>query len=324
MTSQPFTVEETNLSQAWAKVMLRLLDKGVTEIQPLVVTIQLPQGKPVESPEIRRVADETLERFEKPLCDTTANTIFPHSYWTPGADRQQLFDRYSRVLPRLRKHTLNQHRPNQYGLYFERLMAHGTGQVNQLKHIIETWQGGNHRRSALQAVIFDPVQDHTHQRMRGFPCLQQVTFAPAPEGLTVMGFYGVQYIFDRAYGNYLGLCRLGQFMAYEMGLPLVRMLCVTGIAELGTTTKAHLKDMAQTLQTILPQQEDLPAVVPAVLSTMPSPAHRSIAAKERPPSSKGSPQGRIKRRAKPGKQRQGKQKPERAVARAIESYVGTR
>ena len=32
------------------------------------------------------------------------------------------------------------------------------------------------------------------------------------------GFYATQYVVERAYGNYLGLCRLGEFMAHEMGL----------------------------------------------------------------------------------------------------------
>ena len=46
------------------------------------------------------------------------------------------------------------------------------------------------------------------------------------------GFYATQYLVERAYGNYLGLCRLGAFVAHELGVPLLRMTCFTCIAEL--------------------------------------------------------------------------------------------
>jgi hypothetical protein len=44
-------------------------------------------------------------------------------------------------------------------------------------------------------------------------------------------FYATQYMVERAYGNYVGLCRLGQFVAHEMERHLVRVTCFTGIAE---------------------------------------------------------------------------------------------
>ena len=186
------------------------------EIAPLSVVIRgFPDGEPMEVAPIRELLDDALGADEKALsCHEVANTIFPNSLWNPRADRQQLYERYRRIMPRVLRD-----RRNRYGVYFQRLIAFGhdaayEGGVNQLEHIIQTWHGGNHRRSALQAAIFDPRKDHTNQRMRGFPCLQQVAFAPqAPEGLAVTGFYATQYIFERAYGNYLGLCRLGRFMA---------------------------------------------------------------------------------------------------------------
>jgi hypothetical protein len=249
MKSEPYVLVEENLSHAWARVMLHLLSKGVSEVSPLVVNIHLTNNQPVEAEAVRALADIELAKFGKPLCETTAGTIFPKSLWTPAAGPEALFTRYDRILPRLRKCPLNH-----YGIYFERLIKHG-GSVNQLDHILKTWKKGNHRRSALQALIFDPSRDHTDQRMRGFPCLQQVMFVPEPDGLVVSGVYGVQYIFDRAYGNYLGLCRLGQFMAHEMGLPLIRLQCVTTIAELGTPNKAQLQPLAAALNDLVPDAE---------------------------------------------------------------------
>jgi hypothetical protein len=42
----------------------------------------------------------------------------------------------------------------------------------------------------------------------------------------------MQYLFERAYGNYLGLVRLGRFMAHEMGLQLERVVCMAAVAKL--------------------------------------------------------------------------------------------
>ena len=99
----------------------------------------------------------------------------------------------------------------------------------------------------LQIGVFDPGSDHSAAAQLGFPCLQHVTFAPTDEGLTVNGFYATQYLVERAYGNYVGLCRLGQFVAHEIQLPLVRMTCFTGIAEC---------DMAKTKLTKLLAMKD--------------------------------------------------------------------
>ena len=54
------------------------------------------------------------------------------------------------------------------------------------------------------------------------------------------GFYATQHVYEKAYGNYLGLCRLGQFVAHELGLRLVRMTCVTALAKLGGVGKAEI------------------------------------------------------------------------------------
>src|SRR5262249_6257528 len=125
---------------------------------------------------------------------------------------------------------------NRNGLYFERMIAYGAAEerINQLEHVIQTYRGDNHRRSALQITIFDPHSDHTNQRQRGFPCLQSVSIAPLSSGdLAITGYYPVQYVFAKAYGNYLGLCRLGKFMAHELQLQAVRMTCIAAVAVRG-------------------------------------------------------------------------------------------
>ena len=82
----------------------------------------------------------------------------------------------------------------------------------------------------------------------GFPCLHQVTFTPVgTSGLTVTGFYTMQHILDRAYGNYIGLYRLGQFVSKQLSLNLVKMTCVASTARLGNPNKGDVAELADKL-----------------------------------------------------------------------------
>ena len=247
--SNPVTVMANNLSVVWGRAFVDVFHAG--EISPLVVQINcLNNEEPSEITDIRDALDATLYEEAGGLsCDQVANTIFPISLWNPDTHRNELYKRYFRISDRILRH----HR-NRNGVYFQRLISFGGGAciqngVNQLEHVIETWHKGNHRRSALQAAVFDPCTDHTHQRQRGFPCLQQVAFAPIGNGgLSVTGFYATQYILERAYGNYLGLCRLGRFMAHEMNLRLDRVTCIASVALLSRTTKRALKGLARQVE----------------------------------------------------------------------------
>ena len=257
MGKGPMIIEERNLSVAWGKAFLKVLEAN--EVAPLVVAIKdLDGGEPRELPAVRDALDQMLDAQGKGSCHTVANTIFPSGMWNPEAGREELFDRYLGMCQHLRKH-----KGNKYGLYFQRLIAfgcdnNGEGGFNQLDHILTTWNGGNHRRTALQASLFDPLKDHTNQRQRGFPCLQQVSFAPTgTDGLSITGFYATQYVIERAYGNYLGLCRLGQFMAHEMGLRLDLVTCIATPAK-RDCPKFHLQGLTRSVRDALAQ---LPAEV---------------------------------------------------------------
>ncbi len=224
-------IEDDSISRAWVRALSSLLVPGVDALAPLAVTVRLNgEGSPPTVPTVGEAINEALRFRSKPLSCTTANLIFPN-IWNPSRPRHELYERYLKMIPKIRTEPLNR-----YGVYFERLIAHGPEGAprNQLEYIISAYASGNHRSSALQASILDPARDHTNQRRRGFPCLQQVSFLPDPvEGLTVTGYYATQDIIDRAYGNYLGLWRLGRFVAHEINVPFGRMTCVAATARLG-------------------------------------------------------------------------------------------
>lgn len=242
--SRPLLIEETNLSRAWAKVFLHVIDNPGQEISPLIVTISgfTDDGIPKEEQAIRDALDSSLVGKDKQEVRTVANTIFPYSLWNRAkSDRNKLFEKYLEALPRYK--ALEPWK-NRYGIYFERLIAFGSGPEdgNQLEYIISQYNSrASVRRSMLQASIFDPARDHVTTAQVPFPCLQHVSFVPQNEGktLTINAFYATQQIFEKAYGNYLGLCRLGNFMAHEMGLTFERMNCFIGVAKLDTITKSN-------------------------------------------------------------------------------------
>ncbi len=272
MRSEPLFIDTGNISVAWAKALCRVIDRGISALTPLVVSITDfdEEQLPLENGELRRALDCSLKIYGKGLSvETVAGTIFPHTFWRPGVPRDRLFHRYRRMIPRL-KHD----RRNYNGLYFERLTAFpgAPAEGNQLECILQCYHNGVRRKPALQASLFDPIsefsahaaaifdpsRDLTMQPQRGFPCLQQVAFAPDAEHqtLSMSAFYASQYLFKRAYGNYLGLCRLGRFMAHEMGLRLDRLTCYIGYAHLDDTPgKTKLRELASSLRSALPDPD---------------------------------------------------------------------
>jgi hypothetical protein len=86
---------------------------------------------------------------------------------------------------------------------------------------------------ALQASIYDPVRDQTEARQH-FPCLQHVAFVPdfTRKTISLNAFYAMQLLFAKAYGNWLGLMRLGTFVGGQVGLRFDRLHCFTGIQKM--------------------------------------------------------------------------------------------
>lgn len=238
-------IEDDNLSIAWARALRLAAARGRSEVAPLIVSITGfdASGAFREDDSIRSALGTVLATKNHQSVDTVASTIFPASLWNPARHRQDLFARYQRISRRVRHAS----RENSRGIYFERMIQGGAnGRENQLEWIIKNYQSRRGvRRSALQVAIFDPKQDHSASALIGFPCLQHVTFAPTKAGLCMNAFYATQFLVERAYGNYVGLCRLGRFVAHELKRPLVKMTCFTGIAQCDES-KADIRTLLAT------------------------------------------------------------------------------
>jgi hypothetical protein len=253
-------IAEDSLSVAWAKALIRVQSRKPSELSPLVVSVtSFPNGEPTEDASLRKALDAFLVSHAKPMPSSgeSASTIFPYRSWLRQGrpPRADFFDWYlKRRLPSVRARNPK----NVYGTYFERMIGFSPDPgSNQLENIIVQWhrRATAHRprprRSALQVIVGDPLRDLTGQALRGFPCLQQVSFSYDDSGgLGVSAYYPTQYIVDRAYGNYLGLSHLGAFMAHELGLSLVRLNCIVTHPTLGTPSKTAIhaiSDMAHDL-----------------------------------------------------------------------------
>ncbi len=238
MSKVAFTTTHENLSMAWAETLLAMMEPRMEELTPAVITIRdFEEGNAVEDSFIRNRLDDELRKVGKRSCSEVSHTIFPESLWNKSIndDGEHMFARFNNIWPRVRK---AQPAANKSGTYFQRLTSFRSqnekeGGINQLRHVIDTYKyHKNHRRSALLATVFDPALDHSHAPILGFPCLHQVSFTPVgTNGLCVTGYYAMQYQFEKAYGNYLGLCNLGQFMAHYMGLKLEQVTCIASVAK---------------------------------------------------------------------------------------------
>ncbi|WP_187427595.1 thymidylate synthase [Comamonas sp. Z1] len=237
----PLLVDEPDISRAWAKAVLHVIEHAGSEVSPLILSVHgFDEGKKIpETEPIRLALDRLLSRKGIRSVDDVAFTIFPQRLWQLAqGDRKALFQYYKDAFPRYQ--AMNA-RDNRRGLYFERMTGYGRGPCdgNQLEWILSQFEAREGvRRSMFQASVFDPERDHVADAQLQFPCLQHVSFEPTKQGLVVNAFYATQQLFVKAYGNYLGIAQLGAFMAHEMKTKFLRMNVVVGVAKFERISKS--------------------------------------------------------------------------------------
>lgn len=254
---------EPSLSKAWARAFLMFMERQDRRFAPFMVSIAAgPDGNPVEDEDLRNALDACLDEVGQQSVEVVAKTIFPAAIWRRvNGDRQKLYAYYREYLPDYVAMAPNK---NSHGLYFARLIGFGldpkTGEQekhlpvanlpsggNQLEFIIDACKPGA-QSMALQAVIFDPVRDQVKER-RGFPCLQHLTFVRDNdrETLSLNAFYALQSFFVKSYGNWLGLLRLGAFVASQTGLRFEKLNCFAGIQQMRSGCRPKQGDLLDRL-----------------------------------------------------------------------------
>jgi hypothetical protein len=258
----PYLIDEANLSVAWARAVIEVIDGAGVEIAPLIISVTGfdDNGIPAEKQNLRKALDELLVAKKFRDVEDVAFTIFPQRLWQVAqGDRKRLFEFYGYSFPRFQ--AMNP-KDNRRGLYFERLVSYGRGPCNgnQLEWILSQYNSRDGvRRSMFQASVFDPERDHVANAQLQFPCLQHISFEPTSDGLVVNAFYATQQLFVKAYGNYLGIAQLGAFMAHEMNMKLIRMNVIIGVAKLDKIPKTdpELAEVLSIARTCIKQSEQL-------------------------------------------------------------------
>ena len=236
----PVVIYDDDLSRAWSQLFLRALDGVGTKVPSLFLSVTGfgADGAPIECPAVRHALDKLLQRKDETDVEGVAFAIFPQRIWAMAhGDRAKFFNLYCRVFPR---YQAMKRSANGRGMYFERLVKYGRGpcEGNQLEWILSEYgRRKGVRTSLLQATTFDPERDHVKSAQLGFPCLQQISFVATDDELVVNAFYATQQIFNKSYGNYLGLARLGAFVAHELDRRLVRLNVMVGLAKLERINK---------------------------------------------------------------------------------------
>jgi thymidylate synthase len=148
--------------------------------------------------------------------------------------------------------------------YFDRLVAYPgvDGQpVNQLEEQVRRLQGQigvkGPKSSAYEIGICDPTdlriyipgKDHKYM---GFPCLSHISLTLHGGAVHLTALYRNQGFVRKAYGNYVGLARIGRFFATEVGVRLGEIMCVAthADAELDVAGATRLRELVQRCRSV--------------------------------------------------------------------------
>jgi hypothetical protein len=267
MSSKKFGCrQETDLAAAWAKAYRVMRKTPKRELAPFAVTVHNPAGIVVPDslghPMVRTLdACLLAEGKGYQAVELIAATIFPERTWRLcEGDRQEF---YREAMLNLRTYFKWEPKKNRCGMYFGRLFGfgvdHRTGTSlgynagkamreaggNQVEHLIRQLTksaktGRSVARMQLQAATFDPMRDMTTSGQPSFPCMQHIAFNTDIKSgsLEMTAFYATQQLYVKAYGNWLGLCRLGAFIAQQSGLRLTRFTCFANVQKMDKSPKA--------------------------------------------------------------------------------------
>jgi hypothetical protein len=242
-------VTGADLSTAWLAAC-RAMSRTAPAAYHTVVRIHDPV---TEDHRIRTRIDEIFAAADLQPVDTVAGTIFPAAIAATSRDHLELTRRYLTMLPTLKRLA----RTNSRGTYFSRLIHFPgpEGPVNQLDAIITrlrsetankgfrsgpltacyeagfTAPGDGDAAAALALPVRAPGPDTGI--LMGFPCLSHCSFQLDRSGtLHAMAHYRSHYMVEKAYGNYLGLGQLLNYVATQAGLMTGELTVTAGYARL--------------------------------------------------------------------------------------------
>lgn len=241
-----YTIQCRTLSEVWLQAAQYLLEQPGGKA---VNVIAIFDGGSSEINGVRAALDayQASRRGDegRPYSvETVANTLFPlglyASHLGPGAAAEHLWKNHALAM-RMQARLNFVDRDN----YFNRLVCYPSAQgpINQLDRVISRLKGqishAGPLSSAYELAVTSPdtdadlrLQSPAHdRRIYGFPCLSHISLTFVRPKLHLTALYRNQVFVERAYGNYVGLARLANFIATEIGAVVGEIVCVASHAD---------------------------------------------------------------------------------------------
>lgn len=219
----------------------------------LVIAVQEPC---VEIPEVTRVIDELAKVLKLKSTMENANAIWPSFFARPKRKSADVFSDIERyAVPAIKTACSNKH-----DSYVERLVAWRSTEsgtpVPQLQNLLARLRSeiGNRapKSSTYEISIYSPGVDAGYM---GFPCLSCLSFKYDHRRrlLHLTALYRNHTYLSHAYGNFVGLGRLMQFVCREAGICPGELISFSthADAEIGGGRKARARRTVALVREIL-------------------------------------------------------------------------
>lgn len=184
----------------------------------------------------------TAENPDVPALKDVINTIFPIRY-LEIPDRSEIYKKY--LIAHARKSRLAGVKRRRWGTYFQRMIAFGSRNVNQLEGVITVLNRSSDWLRVTNPIhLSGPEQDSILARV-GNPCLQYVQFIQPENGrLDLVAVYRNHDYLYKAFGNFIGLGALLEFVALHTGREIGSLSCMS-VHAYSEKSNASLKRLAR-------------------------------------------------------------------------------
>lgn len=222
--NKPIVICEENFQVAWRKACISL-SENKWELWDIIVEIENPLLINLDYNEyVTQFAKE--HNLIKPR--DVAYTIFPYGIYELNRDSEKFYYNYWRFFKYTRK---KEHKG--WGTYFERMIRYPGGEVDQLGNIIKAINNRS-RNSKAAYIIVIPKPGSENIRPLGSPCLNYLAIRTEQSSngrvINLLVVYRNHDFLERAYGNYLGLCKLLEYIANETSSSIGKVTCVSSHA----------------------------------------------------------------------------------------------
>lgn len=228
-------------AKAWQTVVERLLETPDRTLPLIIVRMKEPLAS---CPRITAAHRAFTQMSKLPSAEGVSATIFPRGFYRFNckSDRKTLYKGYSQF--RARTARLFGKKPS--FSYFDRLISWqpegAPTPVNQLETFISRM---NNYKAKREAWYFYPTIDPSRDlgKIMGGPCLSAIDLKYEIEHniLNLSAFYRDHEFAEKAYGNYLGLSYLLEFLCEQTRTAIGALTCVSFRARIEGHTRALQK-----------------------------------------------------------------------------------